>query len=147
MRRLNESEKELYLSNRTELHRQLSELQADFEDLTNDQLIEFRGVMHGRVNDCLELILETDEDNENEFFQIGDPDAPREEIIRDGLECCVEEFFETEDHGRVYELFDKFIEGLDFPVSYAEEYVDQNDTVRIAYLDTDGKIKQFEFEF
>ena len=46
-----------------ELHKQLTELQADLEDMTNEELIECRGTLLGRVNWCLRLILETDEDN------------------------------------------------------------------------------------
>lgn len=60
---LNEKEKEIYIENRNELHEQLTELQADLEDMTNEELIECRGVLLGGVNWCLRLILETDEDN------------------------------------------------------------------------------------
>lgn len=60
---LNEKEKEIYIENRNELHEQLTELQADLEDMTNEELIECRGALLGRVNWCLRLILETDEDN------------------------------------------------------------------------------------
>ncbi|PAD70544.1 hypothetical protein CHH83_01715 [Bacillus sp. 7586-K] len=43
---------------------QLQELQADFEDLSDEDLIECRGVMLQRVNDCLEGLEESDEDNQ-----------------------------------------------------------------------------------
>jgi hypothetical protein len=42
---------------------QLQELQADFEDLTDEDLLECRKVMLQRVNDCLEGLEESDEDN------------------------------------------------------------------------------------
>ena len=62
---LNEEEKKLLCDNRPELHEQLSELQADFEDFSDKELLNYRDVMLARVNRCLELILETDEDNLN----------------------------------------------------------------------------------
>lgn len=62
-RLLNEKEKEIYIENRTELHEQLSELQANLEDMTNEELVECRATMLGRVNWCMRLIIETDEDN------------------------------------------------------------------------------------
>lgn len=64
MRILNEKEKADLLKNRNEIHTQLIELQADFEDLSDEEFIECRDIMSARVNRCLELILETDEDNE-----------------------------------------------------------------------------------
>lgn len=45
------------------LLRQLQELQADFEDLNDKQLIECRECMHQRVNLCLSELNERDEDN------------------------------------------------------------------------------------
>lgn len=62
-RTLNENEKEIYITNRDELHVQLSELQADLEDLTNEELMWCRGDVLERINLCLKLILETDDDN------------------------------------------------------------------------------------
>ena len=62
-RELNEEEIKKYVANRTGLHKHLSELQADFEDLNNDELIFCREVMLKRINVCLELVLETEEDN------------------------------------------------------------------------------------
>ena len=53
-----------YAENRTILHEQLSELQADFEDLSGDDLIDCRSTILKRINICLEAINETDEDNE-----------------------------------------------------------------------------------
>lgn len=49
--------------NREFLLRQLQELQADFEDLTDEQLVECRKYMLERVNDCLVELCECDEDN------------------------------------------------------------------------------------
>lgn len=49
--------------NREFLLRQLQELQADFEDLTNEQLIECRKCILERVNVCLIELGECDEDN------------------------------------------------------------------------------------
>ena len=43
--------------------RQLQELQADFEDLSNQQLIKFRECILQRVNVCLLELSECDEDN------------------------------------------------------------------------------------
>ncbi len=62
-RKLNDKEKECYIENRDFLHAQLTELQADLEDLGDMELIECRMVMLDRVNECLKAILETDEDN------------------------------------------------------------------------------------
>ncbi len=45
------------------LLRQLQELQADFEDFSDSDLIECRKTMLERVNDCLEELEECDEDN------------------------------------------------------------------------------------
>lgn len=49
--------------NREYLLRELQELQADFEDLNNDELIECRECMCERVNHCLIELGECDEDN------------------------------------------------------------------------------------
>ena len=62
-RNLSKEEQGNLICNRNELHKQLVELQADFEDFTDAELIESRQVMLDRVNECLKLILETDEDN------------------------------------------------------------------------------------
>ena len=62
-RKLNDKEKEIYLDNRDFLHEQLSELQADLEDMTDEELIECRSIMLERVNWCMTAILETEEDN------------------------------------------------------------------------------------
>ena len=51
------------VANRTALHNQLTELQADLEDLNDFELTNCRDIMLERVNRCMELILETDEDN------------------------------------------------------------------------------------
>lgn len=45
------------------LLRELQELQADFEDLSNEELIECRECMQNRVNQCLLELGECDEDN------------------------------------------------------------------------------------
>ena len=60
---LTDAEKEIYIQNRNALHEQLSELQADLEDMTDDELIKCRSDMLTRDNRCLTAILETDEDN------------------------------------------------------------------------------------
>ena len=62
-RKLNNKEKEVYLDNRDFLHEQLFELQADLEDMTDEELIECRSIMLERVNWCMTAILETEEDN------------------------------------------------------------------------------------
>ena len=62
-RNLTSAEKEILINNRSELHNQLSELQADLEDLTNEEIIEHKDIMLARVCKCLNLILETEEDN------------------------------------------------------------------------------------
>ena len=62
-RKLKRHERETYVKNRADLHYQLTELQADFEDLDNEELVHCRETMLERVNKCMELILETDEDN------------------------------------------------------------------------------------
>ena len=49
--------------NREFLLRELQELQADFEDLSDEDLVDCRESMLGRVNDCLKELGETDEDN------------------------------------------------------------------------------------
>ena len=46
------------------LLRHLQELQADFEELTTEELEECRLCMLNRVNECLEILKESEEDNE-----------------------------------------------------------------------------------
>lgn len=60
---LSETEKVVYIENRDELHEQISELQADLEDMSDEELIECRSTLLERVNCCMKAILETDEDN------------------------------------------------------------------------------------
>lgn len=62
-RTLNEKEKQVYINNRNELHNQLSELQADLEDLADDELIDCRATILERINKCMALVLETEDDN------------------------------------------------------------------------------------
>ena len=62
-RTLNEKEKQVYINNRNELHNQLSELQADFEDLADDELIDCRATILERINKCMVLVLEIEDDN------------------------------------------------------------------------------------
>lgn len=59
---ISESLSKLLLT-RTQLLSELQELQADLEDLSDEDLVECREVMLKRVNDCLELIEESEEDN------------------------------------------------------------------------------------
>ncbi|MBQ8998176.1 MAG: hypothetical protein IJ086_05735 [Clostridium sp.] len=49
--------------NRDYLLNQLQELQADFEDFDNDELIENRECMLERINECLKALFESDNDN------------------------------------------------------------------------------------
>ena len=46
------------------LLRHLQELQADFEELTTDELEECLLCMFNRVSECLEILGESEEDNE-----------------------------------------------------------------------------------
>ena len=62
-RALSKEEREQFIKNRTELHEQLTELQADLEDMADEEFIECRSCLRERVNCCMRLILETDEDN------------------------------------------------------------------------------------
>lgn len=48
---------------RSDLLTHLQELQTDFEDLSDEDLLECREVMLERVNECLEILEELDEDN------------------------------------------------------------------------------------
>lgn len=45
------------------LLRQLQELQADFEDLSDSDLVKYRECMLNRVNNCLDELDECDADN------------------------------------------------------------------------------------
>ena len=45
------------------LLRQLQEIQADFEDMSNEEIIIHREVILKRVNNCLIELGEKDEDN------------------------------------------------------------------------------------
>lgn len=74
---LTEQEKETFIANRDRLLDELNELQADFEDLSNEDLIELRDVMLDRINICLKAILEDEKDydidveaNTNDIDQI-----------------------------------------------------------------------------
>lgn len=49
--------------NREFLLRQLQELQADFEDLSNEDLVNCRQCILERINSCLEELGECDADN------------------------------------------------------------------------------------
>lgn len=49
--------------NRDFLLNHLQELQANFEDLSDDEIIENRDCMLNRINECLKAIFETDNDN------------------------------------------------------------------------------------
>ena len=51
------------LMDRDRILREVQELQADLEDLSDDDLIDCRVVMLERVNKCLILLDESDEDN------------------------------------------------------------------------------------
>lgn len=53
--------------NREYLLRQLQEIQADFEDLSDDDLLDCRDVMLERVSNCLIDLGECDEDNMGGF--------------------------------------------------------------------------------
>ena len=66
-RELSAKEKKILYYNRASILDELSELQADFEDFTDEQLIEHRDVMAQRINTCLGLMLETAEDNIEEM--------------------------------------------------------------------------------
>ena len=50
-------------SNRDFLLNHLKELQADFEDLSDDEIIENRECILSRINECLKELLESDKDN------------------------------------------------------------------------------------
>ena len=44
--------------------RHLQELQADYEDFSDEELVECRGAMLMRVSECLAELGESDEDNQ-----------------------------------------------------------------------------------
>lgn len=52
------------MENREFILRHLQELQADFEDLCDQDLLDCRECMLERINECLLAIGECDEDNE-----------------------------------------------------------------------------------
>lgn len=60
---LTDDEHRAYVANREMLHYQLCELQADLEDLSDEELLDCREPMLRRINMCMDLILETEEDN------------------------------------------------------------------------------------
>ena len=62
-RELTKEEKKKFVRNRNELFDELKELQADFEDFNNEELLEHRFDMTERIQRALFLCLETDEDN------------------------------------------------------------------------------------
>lgn len=62
-RELSEEERCEFLSNRRAMLDHLVELQADFEDFSDKQLIEHKDIIKARINTLLSLCLETDEDN------------------------------------------------------------------------------------
>ena len=62
MRELSKKEKSEFLANRNFMLEELNELQADFEDMSDEQLILCRDCMRERVNRLLNLCLETDEE-------------------------------------------------------------------------------------
>ena len=53
----------LEIEDRIEILRHLQELQADFDELTEQELEECRECMLQRINICLELLKESEEDN------------------------------------------------------------------------------------
>ena len=57
------------MENREFILRNLQELQANFEDLNDDELIEVREFMLHRINNCLIAIEESEEDNENYYWR------------------------------------------------------------------------------
>lgn len=52
-----------FVANRKAILNELNELQADLEDLSDEELVNLRGTMLERVNTLLALALETNEDN------------------------------------------------------------------------------------
>lgn len=57
------NEKNIYIENRDRLLEELQQLQADFEDLSDREIIECRECILERINVCLKAVLEEDEDN------------------------------------------------------------------------------------
>lgn len=49
--------------NRNFLLNHIQEIQADFEDFSNDELVENRNCILIRINECLKELGECDEDN------------------------------------------------------------------------------------
>lgn len=58
-------------NNREVLLREIQELQADLEDLTDKELVECRETMLSRVNNCLKALGETDADNNGEVLELA----------------------------------------------------------------------------
>ncbi|MED4883098.1 hypothetical protein [Bacillus smithii] len=54
---------EKFKNGNTYILKHLQELQADLEDLTDEDLLECRKVMLNRVNECLLVLEESNEDN------------------------------------------------------------------------------------
>lgn len=49
--------------NREELLREIQEIQADFQELSDEEIIDCREVILERTNKCLLLLNESDKDN------------------------------------------------------------------------------------
>lgn len=62
-RELSKEEKKKFVRNRNDILDELKEIQADFEDFSDAELIEHRFVITERLQRLLSLCLETDEDN------------------------------------------------------------------------------------
>lgn len=62
-RELSKEEKKKFVRNRNDILDELKEIQADFEDFSDTELIEHRFVITERLQRLLSLCLETDEDN------------------------------------------------------------------------------------
>lgn len=68
--------------NREFLLREIQELQADFEDLADAELVECREAMLNRVNKCLKELGETDADNNGESLELAHEKSKRLEQIK-----------------------------------------------------------------
>lgn len=110
-RTLNNDEIKTYVENRAILHEQLSELQADFEDLDDETLVDCREVMLERINKCLNAILETDKDNLNEepthcTNHINDLKQSIDDLVAIELKQKIEVIYEVSSD------FDKFVQNV-----------------------------------
>ena len=56
-------ERGINMYNRNLMLRELQELQADFEDFSDEELLDNREIMLDRINKCLIELGECDEDN------------------------------------------------------------------------------------